>query len=105
MSLFMVVSCDRPVPYGTCAARLHTGVSTEAEAHQVAERAGWQVGGTTYLCPGCAPRRTPSRGPRCGNNPNTVLSLGDQEAVADFKAYLRRRANGGPARPGDTPAS
>lgn len=31
-------------------------------------------------------------GPRCGNNPNVRLTPGDQEAVADFKAYLQRRA-------------
>jgi len=35
-------------------------------------------------------------GPRCGNNPNVRLTPGDRQAVEDFKAYLARRAAGGP---------
>lgn len=33
-------------------------------------------------------------GPRCGNNPNVRLSAGDQQAVDEFKAYLRQRKQG-----------
>jgi hypothetical protein len=47
----MVVSCDDSGPYGTCAARLHTGASTEAEAYEAAARAGWDAGGGFDLCP------------------------------------------------------
>ncbi|MFD5041986.1 hypothetical protein ACFWNI_33590 [Streptomyces sp. NPDC058377] len=103
MSLGIVVSCDRPFPYGICAARLSTGARTEAEAYEVAARAGWAAGGAgTDLCPAHAARRTPSAGPRCGNNPNARLSPGDAQAVADFKAYLKRRAAGAPAAPHTT---
>ncbi|MFE9372284.1 hypothetical protein ACFYM2_21290 [Streptomyces sp. NPDC006711] len=35
-------------------------------------------------------------GPRCGNNPNFRLSPGDQQAVDEFKAYLRQRAQDHP---------
>lgn len=35
-------------------------------------------------------------GPRCGNNPNVRLTPGDQQVVDEFKAYLQRRAAGGP---------
>ncbi|MFI1485708.1 hypothetical protein [Streptomyces sp. NPDC020747] len=35
-------------------------------------------------------------GPRCGNNPNVRLTDGDRQAVDEFKAYLARRAAGGP---------
>jgi len=38
----------------------------------------------------------PTVGPRCGNNPNVRLTPGDQKAVDEFKAYLARRAAGGP---------
>jgi hypothetical protein len=38
----------------------------------------------------------PTVGPRCGNNPNVRLTDGDRQAVDDFKAYLARRAAGGP---------
>ncbi|MBT2429419.1 DUF4031 domain-containing protein [Streptomyces sp. ISL-112] len=31
-------------------------------------------------------------GPRCGNNPNVRLTPGDQQAVDEFKAYLKQRA-------------
>ncbi|MCX4605440.1 DUF4031 domain-containing protein [Streptomyces anulatus] len=31
-------------------------------------------------------------GPRCGNNPNVRLAPGDQQAVDEFKAYLKQRA-------------
>lgn len=31
-------------------------------------------------------------GPRCGNNPTGRLSPGDQQAVDEFKAYLKQRA-------------
>lgn len=34
-------------------------------------------------------------GPRCGNNPNARLTEGDRKAVAEFRAYLERRAAGG----------
>ena len=30
-------------------------------------------------------------GPRCGKNPNVKLTPGDQQAVDEFKAYLRQR--------------
>ncbi|KAB8162939.1 DUF4031 domain-containing protein [Streptomyces sp. 3MP-14] len=30
-------------------------------------------------------------GPRCGNNPNTQLTDGDREAIAEFRAYLAAR--------------
>lgn len=96
MSLSIVVSCERSVPYGTCAARLPTGATTEAEAYAVAARAGWDAGRGTDLCPAHSPRRSRGSGPRCGNNPNTQLSPSDQQAVADFKAYLKRRATPSP---------
>jgi hypothetical protein len=35
-------------------------------------------------------------GPRCGNNPNALLTPGDRQAVDEFKAYLARRRAGGP---------
>jgi hypothetical protein len=35
-------------------------------------------------------------GPRCGNKPNVRLTPGDRKAVEEFKAYLVRRAAGGP---------
>ncbi|MFF4364359.1 hypothetical protein [Streptomyces sp. NPDC001604] len=35
-------------------------------------------------------------GPPCGNNPNFKLSPGDQQAVDEFRAYLKRRRAGGP---------
>jgi hypothetical protein len=38
-------------------------------------------------------------GPRCGNNPNVRLTPGDQQAVEEFKAYLKRRRAGGPPEP------
>jgi hypothetical protein len=38
-------------------------------------------------------------GPRCGNNPNFRLSPGDQQAVDEFRAYLKRRRAGGPPEP------
>lgn len=38
----------------------------------------------------------PSAGPPCGNNPNYRLSDGDQKVVDQFRAYLKRRAAGGP---------
>ncbi|MEU8704178.1 hypothetical protein [Streptomyces sp. NPDC048565] len=98
MSLGIVVSCDRSVPYGICAALLHTGARTEAEAYAVAARAGWAAGGAgADLCPAHAPRRPRRGGPRCGNNPGVQLSPGDAQAVADFRAYLKRRAAGAPA--------
>ncbi|MFJ8863640.1 hypothetical protein ACIRD8_35135 [Streptomyces sp. NPDC102451] len=104
MSLGIVVSCDRPVPYGICAALLHTGARTEAEAYEVAARAGWAAGGAgTDLCPAHAPRRPRGGGPRCGNNPNFELSPGDQAAVAEFNAYLKRRAAGALAAAPHTP--
>ena len=34
------------------------------------------------------------RGTGCGNDPRTVLTPGDQEAVEEFKAYLAARKNG-----------
>ncbi|WP_406420875.1 hypothetical protein [Streptomyces sp. NBC_00842] len=58
MSLSIVVNCDRSVPYGTCAARLHTGAATEAEAYEAAERAGWDVGGGHDFCPAHSHRPT-----------------------------------------------
>lgn len=57
-------------------------------------------------CPGCLGEARESglspageqamSGPRCGNNPNYRLSDGDRRAVEEFKAYLKRRAAGGP---------
>lgn len=38
----------------------------------------------------------PPVGPHCGNNPTFRLSPGDRQAVEAFKAYLARRAAGGP---------
>jgi hypothetical protein len=38
-------------------------------------------------------------GPRCGNNPNVRLTPGDRQAVEEFRAYLARRAAGGPPEP------
>ncbi|CAK7288626.1 hypothetical protein [Streptomyces misionensis] len=35
-------------------------------------------------------------GPRCGNNPNVRLTDRDQRVVEEFRAYLKRRAAGGP---------
>ncbi|MEU1592816.1 hypothetical protein ABZ468_08120 [Streptomyces sp. NPDC005708] len=35
-------------------------------------------------------------GPHCGNNPRFELTDADRQAVEDFKAYLQRRAAGGP---------
>ena len=42
------------------------------------------------------PTSEPTVGPRCGINPNFRLSPGDQRAVAEFMAYLKRRRAGGP---------
>lgn len=39
---------------------------------------------------------TPTVGPRCGNNPNVRLTDEDRAVVERFKAYLCRRATGGP---------
>ena len=47
-------------------------------------------------------------GPRCGNNPNVRLTPGDRKAVEEFRAYLKRRAAGGPPERdpfGDQPPS
>lgn len=93
MSIGIVVGCDRSMQYGTCAAVFHTGATTEAEAYEVARRAGWEIGAPDY-CPAHAPRRAGRGGPRCGNSPRTGLAPGDQQAVADFKSYLLRRAVG-----------
>ncbi|MEV7959321.1 hypothetical protein ACIO6T_41315 [Streptomyces sp. NPDC087532] len=63
MSIGIVVHCDRSGQYGTCAAQLHTGASTEADAYAAAERAGWDVNGTPDLCPVHAPRTQPPAPP------------------------------------------
>lgn len=89
MSLGLVVSCDVSDRYGTCGQYLPTGSGTEAEAYETARRAGWDAGRGVDRCPGHAPRRA---GPPCGNNPRARLTPSDQQAVADFKAYLQRRA-------------
>ncbi|MFJ8883632.1 hypothetical protein ACIRJR_09480 [Streptomyces sp. NPDC102402] len=96
MSLSIVISCEQPFPYGTCAARFHTSATTEAEAYAAAERAGWNAGRGTDRCPGHAPRPRRRSGPPGGNNPQTPLAPGDQEAVAEFKDYFKRRAAGAP---------
>lgn len=48
------------------------------------------------FCRELADDEEPTVGPRCGNNPNYRLSDGDREVVEKFKAYLARRAAGGP---------
>ncbi|MFG3140784.1 hypothetical protein ACGFZA_31835 [Streptomyces sp. NPDC048211] len=64
MTLHIVVNCDRSVPYGTCAARLYTGTSTEDEALAVAERASWDInGGGRDYCPAHSPRTRPPTPP------------------------------------------
>lgn len=53
-------------------------------------------------CTGCREAlaaRPVVSGPRCGNNPTYRLSPGDQQAVAQFLAYLARRRAGGPPEP------
>lgn len=35
-------------------------------------------------------------GPRCGNNPNALLTDGDRQAIAEFRAYLTARREGMP---------
>ncbi|MFC8859304.1 hypothetical protein [[Kitasatospora] papulosa] len=62
MSLTIVISCEQPLPYGTCAARHSTGATTEAEAYAAATRAGWDAGRGSDRCPGhTAIPRTTSR--------------------------------------------
>lgn len=39
-------------------------------------------------------------GPPCGNNPNHRMNPGDRAVVEGFKAYLARRAAGGPPEAG-----
>ncbi|MFJ6438513.1 hypothetical protein [Streptomyces sp. NPDC091416] len=89
MSASVVILCERSGRYGTCAAQHHAGTADEDQARKSAEAAGWSTRGPD-LCPAHAPRRR--GGPPCGNNPNTRLTPGDQAAVAEFLAYLKRRA-------------
>ncbi|WP_335936654.1 hypothetical protein [Streptomyces sp. PTD5-9] len=57
MRIGIVVRCERSVPYGTCAAVLHTGASTVADAYAVAEHAGWDIRGPDF-CPAHSYRPT-----------------------------------------------
>ncbi|WP_128817996.1 DUF6011 domain-containing protein [Streptomyces sp. S063] len=60
----------------TCAKKFHVSTAT-ASSHQL-----------TFEEPMTDPKPTG----RCGNDPRTVLSPGDQAAVAEFKEYLAERA-------------
>ncbi|MFD3802611.1 hypothetical protein ACFWTC_03060 [Streptomyces sp. NPDC058619] len=55
---------------------------------------GWSCTAAADLCASCKTRdgaEAAEVGPRCGNNPNIRLSPDDQQAVDEFKAYLKRR--------------
>lgn len=92
MSARIVILCDQSGRYGTCTAQHHAGTADEAEARASAGAAGWGVGGAgADLCPAHAPRRR-GGGPPCGNNPNTRIGPEDLAVVAEFRAYLARRA-------------
>ncbi|MFS0698313.1 hypothetical protein, partial [Streptomyces nitrosporeus] len=92
VSLSIVVRCDVSGPYGTCGRYLPTGAADEAEAYEVARRAGWDAGRGADRCPGHAARRTGrSSGLPCGNNRRAHLGDGDRRAVAEFMTYLQNR--------------
>ncbi|MFE7752160.1 hypothetical protein [Streptomyces sp. NPDC057428] len=92
MSMGIVVTCDRSVPYGICAARLYTGARTEAEAYEVAARAGWSTAGAgSDRCPAHTLPRPRRSGPPCGNNPRARATSADWQVVTDFLTYLKNR--------------